>query len=240
MRNDIITAAAFDWDLTLAQIMENQPFSVKLATLFQSKGFQYSADDIEQAIQTRQLLIRKGKLKGKLEIQTRRDIAFSYKQILEILGEDYVKLRFAFELYSDFANLPTTLYEESRSTLIELLNQGFKLGVITNNSTSARKVIEKNVGDLVHSNCIIISEEMGIHKPSKKLFLTMAARFRTHPQKCIYVGDNLNIDANAAVKNGGYKFGVWLDRQNIGSKSILPKNIIRIKSLHDVVSLVVK
>ncbi|NVN96619.1 MAG: hypothetical protein HXX18_15215, partial [Bacteroidetes bacterium] len=101
MRNNNRTAVIFDWDLTLAQSMGNLSASNKIAVLFQTKGLHYSHDEIEQAIQTRKKLIRDGKLIAKAELQTRRDIACYYKQLLTILGHAKVSMSNLYELYTD-------------------------------------------------------------------------------------------------------------------------------------------
>jgi FMN phosphatase YigB (HAD superfamily) len=230
-------AVIFDWDMTLAHVMKDRPISVKLGALFQSNGLYFSTEEIEQAVITRQILIQNGKLKGKIDLQNRREIACFYKQLLSILGMGKTDIHFAYDLYKGYANLPTFLYEESRTTLLTLFNQGFPLGIITNNSSSARKVIENNIGDLIPSKSILISEEIGVHKPSKTIFLKMAARFNTHPHNCIFVGDNLNVDARASVNIGGYKCGIWIDRNNTGKELKLPDNIFRIQSLIEVVPI---
>ena len=62
-------------------------------------------------------------------------------------------------------------------------------------SNLARPVIEDLVGDLVPSHHIIISEEIGVHKPAKTIYRRAASRVRTPPENCLLVGDNLTVDA---------------------------------------------
>lgn len=56
--NTRVTSVVFDWDSTLAQVLEDKPASQKIVALFQSGGLHYQPSDIERAIKIRQQSIR--------------------------------------------------------------------------------------------------------------------------------------------------------------------------------------
>lgn len=236
---DDITTVIFDWDNTLVQVMGNAPTSHKIAALFQTGGLSYSPDDVEWAINRRQQLLEEGKLQGKRQVQTRREVTNYYRQLLRILGSEKNDPSFAYGLYEDFAYLPVELYGDSLPTLEALYDLGFHLGIISNNSVTARRAIELHVGAFIERDHIIISEELGVHKPAKTIFLRAIAALGVRAENCAYVGDNLEVDAIGAVQNGGYRLGVWIDRSEGTQQDLsFPQGVVRISSLAEVMKTI--
>ena len=231
-------AVFFDWEGTLCKVLDGAPISERIAAQMARSGLTYSSEDVQVAIQQRQDLIRQGKLRGRLELRTRRDITRFYKQILELLECHDPARDLASRIYCEFGSLPVSMYEDSLPTLELLTQRGLSIGIISNTGTSTRNTIQENVKRIIGPKHIVISEEVGVHKPSKTIFLLAAARLGTHPSVCLYVGDRLEVDAIGAVQNGGYGFGLWIDRLGIGSKQVMPKGVARITSLSQVAGFV--
>ena len=114
------------------------------------------------------------------------------------------------------------------------------MGILSNHSTSVRHTIEELLGGIIPQEHITISEEVGVHKPGKTIFRRAAAKLRQKPANCAYVGDNLEVDAIAAVQQGGFAAGIWIDRAGEESSISLPSNIYRITSLRQLVLLLQK
>jgi FMN phosphatase YigB (HAD superfamily) len=235
-----IETVFFDWDRTLAYIkIANGTLGERLARMFALADLPYTQSEIENAL----ALYEKDAAAGRVpeitvQMQRKRDIARFYKQLLDYLGDEDKSWPLMDRLYGTYALLPTYLYEDSRPTLNLLKQEGFKLGIISNHSTTARPVIERLVGDLIPPDHILISEEIGVHKPAKTIFKRAAARLKTDPSRCIIlVGDNLDVDAIGSVNTGGFCGGVWLDRLNKGAHYPLPEGIKRITSLYELPSL---
>jgi FMN phosphatase YigB (HAD superfamily) len=240
MTNVKISAILFDWDSTLASVMGDVPGSHLIAALFERRNLHYSADEIQKAIETRQEKVKQGKLPGTLEIQTRRDVALFYKQILTVLGFRDANLTLGKQLYGEFGYLPSVLYKDTLPVLRSLSQMGFTLGIISNNTSSARTNIQTRVSEFIQPKHILISEDIGIHKPAKTIFKRGASIVGVHPKNCVYVGDRLRVDAIGAVQQGNYGYGLWLDRKRVGSSNDLPERVFRITSLHEVVDFIKK
>jgi putative hydrolase of the HAD superfamily len=226
----------FDWDRTLAHIKTgNGSESERLARMFALADLPYTQSDIEVALALYEKDVAAGKVPEKMEQpQRRRDIARFYKRLLDYLGDEDKSWPVMKRLYGTYALLPTYLYEDSRPTLSLLKQQGYKLGIISNHSAMARPVIERLVGDLIPPDHIVISEEIGVHKPAKTIFKRAAARLKTDPSQCIIlVGDNLEVDAIGSVNSGGFCGGVWLDRLDKGDGHALSEGVVRITSLYE-------
>lgn len=229
-----IETVFFDWDHTLAytKTPQNTP-GERLAMMFALADLPYSQREIEAALDLYNQDIAAGRLPPSLvQPQRRRDIARLYKHLFDYLGEENKSWPILERLYGTYALLPTYLYDDSRPTLSLLQQQGYKLGIISNHSAQARPVIEDLVGDLIPSSHIVISEEIGVHKPAKTIFRRAAARLRTDPSRCIIlVGDNLEVDAIGSVSASDFCGGIWLDRLNQGANRPLPEGVVRITSL---------
>ncbi len=94
--------------------------------------------------------------------------------------------------------------------------------------------MQSYLGRFIQPGHIIISDEVGVHKPMPSVFTQAAAALDLLPQQCLFVGDNLHVDAIGAVHEGGYRLGLWLDRQHDAWDEPLPPGIMRITSLTEV------
>ena len=235
-----ISAVLFDWDFTLAYTIGDVSPGRRIATLFEQAGLSYSREAVEAALQSYQQAAQQGKVRSLHQIQRRQDLTRLYRYLLAHLGHPETSREIAYRLYSAYAHLPTTLYDDARPVLLLLQQQGMKLGVLSNHAVAVRDVIEHFVGDLIPSQHITISEEVGVHKPRKTIFRRAAARMRTPPAQCLYVGDNLIVDAIGAVQAGGYGLGLWLDRNGKSSTGILPARVARVTSLSQVADFTTK
>jgi FMN phosphatase YigB (HAD superfamily) len=238
MADNKITAVLFDWDFTLARVSGNTSTSELLEALFQQEGVAYASGEVEAALQSYEEDARQGKVREVNTPQTRRDIINFYSQILKRMGHADQIRTLANRLYSAYAYLPITLYEDSLATLRALKQKGRLLGIISNHSISARALMEERLTDFIPPHHILISQEVGIHKPAKSIFRRAAARLHTPPVNCMFVGDNLVVDAIGAVQQGEYSMGLWLDRQGRGVDQVLPDRVRRITSLYEVLGFV--
>ncbi|MCP4428428.1 MAG: HAD family hydrolase [Chloroflexi bacterium] len=234
-----ITAVLFDWDLTLAYVVGIETYSERLQAIFRAGGLDFALTDIEIAMRNHQIDTATLKLPILPGVpQTQKDITDYYREILSRLG--YVNDDDAFfdRLYDIFAELPLALYPTALSSLQQLRKQGITLGVITNHSRLIRPVIEKYAGAYFPPQHVIISQELQIDKPSPSIFRHAAAQLQVDPANCMFVGDNLFVDAIGAVEHGGYARGLWIDRKNTVTKRPPPENVYRITSLSQTLDFV--
>lgn len=231
-------AVLFDWDLTLSYTPKENSSSERISHQLELLGAHYTPERIASAIQKRKQLITTGEYNGKLELQTRRDIVHFYQQILKLLGHSDTSWNFANSIYSQFASLPMALYEDVMPTLTLLSNMDISVGIISNTGVGIRRVIEKCIGDLMPCRHIIISQEVGVHKPAAKIWHLAVSRVGIPSRDCFYVGDNLKVDAVGSVRNGAFGRGVWLDRVGANEELFLPERVTRIHSLCELLDLV--
>lgn len=234
-----ITAVLFDWDLTLAySISPHIKQSQKLAILFQNYGVVCTEEQVAAALQSLQEDIARGIVTGKLYPQKRSDIVRKYQKLLIRLDHPDTSYEFAYEVYGGYALLPHFFYPDVKQTLDQLKKAGFVLGVLSNHSRTARSVMEKFLAGYVAPASITLSEEEGVHKPSKTIFQRATARVKVPAEECVFVGDNLAVDAIGAVNVGEFALGVWIDRNNVGESAELPKNVHRVVRLSEVIDLI--
>jgi FMN phosphatase YigB (HAD superfamily) len=239
MREQIIEAVWFDWDRTLAQVAGDVPGHERLAILFQSEGLHFTPDQVAASMDRYQRDVAQQKLPflGSPP-QKRQDIMAYYGHLLRNLGVTLVDAALVERLYSGYGLLPTSLYDDTLPTLAALQAQGVALGIVSNHSRSVRPVIEEMVGDYISTECIVISQELGVDKPSPRIFHEALNRLSVAPERTVFVGDNLEVDAIGAVLRGGMQRGFWLDRENEAGQEErpLPANVIRITNLRQLLT----
>lgn len=228
-------AILFDFDLTLGRPVGDLNYETRQAHLYASVGLPYDEATLNAALQQRRSLVAAGRLPGVVYPQRRREILTSYRQVLKLLGYTGDTAAMAQKLYEGYASLPFVLYDDARATLQTLATRGVRLGVISNHSPTARPLIEACVGDLIPARQILISGEEGVHKPRPTLFKRGAARLGCPPARCVFVGDNLRVDATAAIV-AGYCLGIWVDRAN-DTQTPLPEGVRRITRLSDLIGM---
>ncbi len=96
--------------------------------------------------------------------------------------------------------------------VVNSLAEKYQLCMITNGATDNQQNKIKHLPFRNHFTEIIISQELGHHKPSKVIFDTMAERMNTQPSEMTYIGNDYKKDIIGA-KDAGWKT-VWIDRKD--------------------------
>ncbi len=238
MSDHAIKAVFFDWDGTLATIdLPSISISDRLALMFQMAGLPYTEEQMAAAIEQYAADEGQEQIKRFGAAQTRREITNHYAQILRRLGHQDTSWQLTLAIYRTYANLPWLLYEDSRAVVQAVRDQGYIVGILSNHSHSARRLMEELMGDLIPARQIIISEEVGVHKPAKTIYRHAASCVRTPPANCLLVGDNYTADALGAVQNGRFAQGVWLNRKQQDLPHPLPPRISIITTLVQLLDL---
>lgn len=239
MRGNGITAVIFDWDMTLAYSISLQAtFIDRLAQIFSRHGVDAPKTEIKAALQHIQESVKQGRINAALHPQKKREIIRTYQLILHYLGFSDTSYAFAYRLYSSYAELPHFLYDDVLPTLKKLKQRGLKIGIISNHSISMRKTMEQYLDGYISPHHMTISEEVGVHKPGKTIFRRGIGKLHVKPDQAMLVGDNLQVDAIAAVEVGNMAQGVWIDRRNEHVSHPLPPHVVRITSLAAVIDLI--
>jgi HAD superfamily hydrolase (TIGR01509 family) len=234
MKKQNIEAVWFDWDRTLVRVVGDVPGHERLAILFQGEGLSFTPAQVADAMAQYQADVAQQKLPFLGDPpQRQQDIMAYYAHLLRNLGLTTIDIALVERLYSGYALLPTTLYDDALPALAALQAQGLALGIVSNHSRSVRPVIEEMVGQYIAPKHVVISQELGVNKPSPRIFREALRRLPVAPERSIFVGDNLEVDAIGAVLKGRFGYGFWLDREDTGAEAAWPllPNVIRITDL---------
>jgi putative hydrolase of the HAD superfamily len=100
-------------------------------------------------------------------------------------------------------------YDDARATVDALRAAGLRVGAVTN---AARAIQDRKLAatGLADVPVLVTVENFGVGKPDPRVFQEGARLLGTDPDRTVYVGDELDVDALGAVHAGLH--GVWLDR----------------------------
>ena len=90
-----------------------------------------------------------------------------------------------------------------------LLDAGLAVGALTNAGVAHQTTKMERVG-LSHVPVLVGVDTFGFGKPDPRVFAEACRLLGTPPERTAYVGDELDIDARAAVEAG--LIGIWIDR----------------------------
>ena len=96
----------------------------------------------------------------------------------------------------------------TKPTLKKLREMGYTLALITNGKHEHQALKLKMLGIEKFFDEIIISTDIGVHKPDRKPFDEMSRRLNIAPNELLYVGDNPLNDVEGS-RNAGY-IPVWV------------------------------
>ena len=123
---------------------------------------------------------------------------------IDIKYDDYAK---ANELFKTGLANSSALIKNTETIIEYLYNRGYLLCVVTNGLTELQKprISKSNIGKYISH--IIVSEEVGEHKPNQLIFNTLLKRININPCDVLMIGDSLKNDIQGA-RNAGIK-SVW-------------------------------
>jgi putative hydrolase of the HAD superfamily len=151
-------------------------------------------------------------LLGRISMQEQRRRRMA--GLLEAAGCDAgaIDTEAAFALYLSAYEKSWRAFPDAIPTLRQL--SGCKLAVLTNGDRERQMRKINATGLSGYFDGIYVSSELGIAKPDRRAFQEACSRLGVLPRRCLYIGDNLEIDARAGVAAG--LRGVWLDRKGVG------------------------
>jgi putative hydrolase of the HAD superfamily len=149
--------------------------------------------------------------------------------VLDAIGYSGERKSFSKDLSDDFGILIPEVanwveFPDARPLLDDLRDRDFKLGVISNATDLARKVLVNLRLDR-YFKALVISAEVGVNKPDQKIFQIAAKELKVSPGRAIYIGDRLAVDVIGARRAG--MNAILVDR----SGAYQDVNCLRVKSL---------
>jgi putative hydrolase of the HAD superfamily len=129
----------------------------------------------------------------------------------------------------------TVLMDGAVEVLEHMQKNGMKLGLITNGSTHAQHAKINQVGLWDHFNVIIVSDDVQIKKPDRRVFDMALQQLDVKPERSIFIGDHPTNDIEGARKAGMNV--VWFQGFREWDKSIEKPNyvITHLKELENII-----
>ncbi|EOR05499.1 HAD family hydrolase [Acinetobacter genomosp. 15BJ] len=93
-------------------------------------------------------------------------------------------------------------FEHVENTIIQLKQQDYLIGLISNGRTPFQEHNFYALGLTEFFSSIIVSEAVGLRKPDPAIFLLSCQQLSVHPQDCVFVGDNEQADIQGAKAVG--------------------------------------
>ena len=119
--------------------------------------------------------------------------------------------------------------------ILNAIKREMKVAIITNGSTLRQKAKIFNTYLHRYFNLIIISEEVGMSKPDKRIFELALKKLEVQPKSALFVGDDFEKDI-AGCQNA-YMKGIWFNPdKNLNNTEIKP--YAEIYSLDQLVSFI--
>ena len=101
-------------------------------------------------------------------------------------------------------------HPEAGDVVEALLSAGLAVGALSNAAVAYQTSKLERVGLADAVPMLVGVDTLGVGKPDPRVFLEACRRLGTEPARTAYVGDELDVDARAAVAAG--LVGVWVDR----------------------------
>lgn len=123
---------------------------------------------------------------------------------------------------SQLGKLPG-LVPGARNLLQRLRDAGFRTGILSNgfNPVQYNKMASSGISDLI--DVVVLSDEIGINKPDRRLYDYAMEKAGTTADRCIMIGDNPDTDIAGAI-HAGWNTVVWFNPDNKTPGTPLPHN----------------
>lgn len=94
------------------------------------------------------------------------------------------------------------IFDNSIPLLEELKRRGYIIGVITNGPAYLQNHKMDTSGLRPYCDLVLVSGDVGVHKPDPELFRIAADKLGLAPSECVYVGDHPINDIKGALDSG--------------------------------------
>ncbi|MBQ9530482.1 MAG: HAD-IA family hydrolase [Eubacterium sp.] len=94
------------------------------------------------------------------------------------------------------------IFKNSKPLLKELKKRGYIVGVVTNGPSYLQNHKMDTSGLREFCDIVVVSGDVGVHKPDPELFRYAAKQLNLKPEECIYVGDHPINDIKGSLDAG--------------------------------------
>jgi putative hydrolase of the HAD superfamily len=99
------------------------------------------------------------------------------------------------------------LYKNTKEVLQKLKDEGYKLGLISNTLPNTRKILTMHNLEK-YFDTIILSPEVGLFKPNKKIYEIAIKNLNLKPYELLFIGDEYQADVLGPRSVGMYSFQI--------------------------------
>lgn len=103
------------------------------------------------------------------------------------------------------------VFPEAKTLFARLKELGYTVGVVTNGPSELQHGKLEGSGLMPWCDFLVVSGDVGVHKPDPRIFLYTAEKYGLDPAACVYVGDHPVNDMETALKAGMHAI-----RMNVG------------------------
>ena len=148
-----------------------------------------------------------------------------FKQLLEYLNIELYVLSQINNLYWEIFYKNMTCFAGVKDFLAFNKKIGKKIGILTDYETEYQIAKLDKLGLFENIDVVVTSEEVGIEKPSEKMFHTILNKMNLSSCEVIMIGDNFDKDIKGAINNNIFSY--WF---NIAQKNTSCENYISFSS----------
>lgn len=230
----MITAISFDvWNTLLKIDIVYHRLAKSIALIRGLNPF-----DIERTIYDVYKRVKEIKIYVYDDIDIRNFVTRSRAMLAKALNIDQEELSKLIDVTFSSMEIKDLVFDDVIPTLDMLESIGIKMGVIGNTvfweSIYVRELLEKL--DLKkYFKIQLYSDELGIFKPDRRIFLEFCKRFNVKPSEAIHVGDNIVEDIGGALSTG--MKAILIDRTS-KKVSLQLLGIMIISKLEDIVEAI--
>lgn len=152
---------------------------------------------------------------------TLEDFGVKPNKIANLMSDDYVTI----------SAQKTNLFPHTVE-LLDYLKTKYSLYIITNGFKEVQILKLKNCGIYNHFDKVFISEDIGTHKPNKKIFKHALSTANAKKEQSIMIGDDLKIDILGA-KNFGID-QIYFNPLKVIHDTVVSYEISSLKELMDI------
>ncbi len=134
--------------------------------------------------------------------------------------------------YLDRLARQTKLVDGARQLLDHIHRQGYATGMLSNGFKEVQFRKLNNSGLTNDIDIVILSDDIGINKPDKRLFDHALSVVGERPERSLLIGDNPDTDICGALNAGWH--AIFFDRENHGDID----NCMRVTSLLDIIKII--
>ena len=127
---------------------------------------------------------------------------YGYINTLRSLGKDTALAESMLAAWQELVLEEAVPFEDAY-TVLDAMRDKFTTGILTNGFIGLQRAKIERYGFANHVDFTLVSEEAGLHKPDKRVFLAaLKMAGQVQPTQALFVGDNLLTDIQGALAAG--------------------------------------